>query len=78
MLKAKTFFESLGAPVYTEALNIRDPERCTAYIANVWREHSRLDVLINNAGGQFPQPALDFKPKGGPRSSTTTSMAPGI
>jgi citronellol/citronellal dehydrogenase len=64
LLKAKTFFESLGAPVYAEALNIRDPERCTAYIANVWRKHSRLDVLINNAGGQFPQPALDFKPKG--------------
>ena len=64
LLKAKTFFESLGAPVYAEALNIRDPEGCTAFIANVWREQSRLDVLINNAGGQFPQPALDFKPKG--------------
>ena len=24
----------------------------------------RLDALINNAGGQFPQMALDFKPKG--------------
>lgn len=64
LAKAQTFFESFGAKVYAEALNIRDHERCTAYIANVWRQLGGLDVLINNAGGQFPQMALDFKPKG--------------
>ena len=64
LAQAKTFFESLGAPVYAEAFNIRDHDRCAAFIANAWRELGRLDVLINNAGGQFPQMALDFKPKG--------------
>jgi NAD(P)-dependent dehydrogenase (short-subunit alcohol dehydrogenase family) len=64
LAKAKVFLESLGATIYAEALNIRDHERCAAYIANVWRELGRLDVLINNAGGQFPQMAIDFKPKG--------------
>jgi NAD(P)-dependent dehydrogenase (short-subunit alcohol dehydrogenase family) len=24
----------------------------------------RVEIVINNAGGQFPQPARDFKPKG--------------
>ena len=64
LAQAKTFLESLGAPVYAEAFNIRDHDRCAAFIANAWRELGRLDVLINNAGGQFPQMALDFKPKG--------------
>jgi citronellol/citronellal dehydrogenase len=64
LTKAKAFFESFGARIYAETFNIRDHERCRAYIANLWREFGALDVLINNAGGQFPQMALDFKPKG--------------
>src|SRR3954454_16719385 len=64
LAKAQAFFESFGARVYAEAFNIRDHERCAAYAANVWRELGGLDVLINNAGGQFPQMALEFKPKG--------------
>jgi citronellol/citronellal dehydrogenase len=64
LARAKAYFESFGAAVYAETFNIRDHERCAAYIANVWRERGRLDALINNAGGQFPQMALDFKPKG--------------
>jgi len=64
LTKAKQFFESFGARVYAEAFNIRDHERCVAYIGKVWCELQRVDALINNAGGQFPQMALDFKPKG--------------
>ena len=64
LAKAKAFFESFGPSVYAEAFNIREHARCAAFVDNVWRELGRLDVLINNAGGQFPQMALDFKPKG--------------
>lgn len=64
LARAKEFFESFGVRVYAEDFNIRDHERCAAYVANVWRDLGRLDVLINNAGGQFPQMALEFKPKG--------------
>jgi citronellol/citronellal dehydrogenase len=64
LAKAKAFFESFGPRVYAEAFNIREHTRCAAFVVNVWRELGRLDVLINNAGGQFPQMALDFKPKG--------------
>ena len=61
---AKTFLEGFGGRVYSHTFNIREPESCVSFIANVWRELGRLDVLVNNAGGQFPQAALDFKPKG--------------
>jgi citronellol/citronellal dehydrogenase len=61
---ARDFMQSLGARVYVEAFNIRDHERCASFIANTWRELGRVDALINNAGGQFAQMALDFKPKG--------------
>jgi citronellol/citronellal dehydrogenase len=64
LAKAKAFFESFGPRVYAEAFNIREHARCAAFVGNVWRELGRLDVLINNAGGQFPQMALDFNPKG--------------
>src|SRR5690606_21431076 len=29
-----------------------------------WEKHGRLDVLVNSAGGQFPQAAIDFSLKG--------------
>jgi NAD(P)-dependent dehydrogenase (short-subunit alcohol dehydrogenase family) len=64
LIKARAFFESFGASVHAEAFNIRDHERCADFVANVCREQGRLDVLVNNAGGQFPQMALDFTPKG--------------
>jgi citronellol/citronellal dehydrogenase len=64
LFKARAFLESLGARVYAEALNIRDHERCLAFVGNVWGKQGHLDVLINNAGGQFPQMAIDIKPKG--------------
>jgi citronellol/citronellal dehydrogenase len=30
----------------------------------VWSERGRLDLLVNSAGGQFPQAAIDFSEKG--------------
>jgi citronellol/citronellal dehydrogenase len=64
LARAKAFFEALGARVHAQAFNIRDHARCAAFTAEVWDELGRLDVLVNNAGGQFPQMALDFRPKG--------------
>jgi citronellol/citronellal dehydrogenase len=33
-------------------------------IDEAWQRWGRLDVLVNNAGGQFAQSAIDFSPKG--------------
>jgi citronellol/citronellal dehydrogenase len=62
--KAADFFRSLGATVEHRAMTIRDPDQVAALIGDTWDAFDRLDVLVNNAGGQFPQPAIDFSPKG--------------
>ncbi len=51
--------EAFGAP-----LDVRDAERCEAYVAEVLARWGRVDVLINNAGGQFPSPAQHISPRG--------------
>ena len=46
------------------ATNIREPEQVAALLARVHAEFGRLDLLVNNAGGQFPGAAIDFPAKG--------------
>jgi citronellol/citronellal dehydrogenase len=61
---AGTFLRGLGADVLAQTTNIRDPDQAAAIIEAAWKEFGALDVLVNNAGGQFAQAALDFKVKG--------------
>jgi len=53
-----------GIDVSTKQLNIKDPELIDAVFTELFEEYGGLDVLINNAGGQFPCPALDISPNG--------------
>jgi citronellol/citronellal dehydrogenase len=46
------------------ALNIRQRNEVEAMFEFVYREHGRVDILINSAGGQYPQAATDFSEKG--------------
>ncbi len=55
---------SIDVPVDTEEMTIRDPEQVAAMVDGIWDRHGRLDVVINNAGGQFSSPAVDISPKG--------------
>jgi citronellol/citronellal dehydrogenase len=59
-----SLLESMGAQVFSRSLTIRDPDQVDGFIEAVWDKFGTLDVLVNNAGGQFPQMALDFKVKG--------------
>jgi citronellol/citronellal dehydrogenase len=53
-----------GIAHFTRAMSIRDPAQVAALVDAVWERYDRLDVLVNNAGGQFAAPALDITPKG--------------
>ncbi len=53
-----------GAKVLPLTCNVREPEQVDALYARIGEEFGRLDFLVNNAGGQFPQDAIDFADKG--------------
>ncbi|AOR79928.1 short-chain dehydrogenase/reductase SDR [Sphingomonas sp. LH128] len=56
--------EEVGNEVLAVSTNIRDPEGVEALIGTVHDHFGGLDTLVNNAGGQFPQDAIDFTRKG--------------
>ena len=39
------------------SVDVRDPERVQAVVAEVQREHGRIDLLVNNAAGNFYAPS---------------------
>ena len=53
-----------GTQTLVQPLSIRDPDAVRALLDAAWAHFGRVDVLVNNAGGQFPQAAIDFSVKG--------------
>jgi citronellol/citronellal dehydrogenase len=53
-----------GARVSLHACDIRDEPGVRQMVADVLAAHGRIDGLVNNAGGQYPQPAKDMTLKG--------------
>lgn len=46
------------------ATDIRDANAVQTLFDTIWRDRGRVDGLVNSAGGQFPQPAIDYSVKG--------------
>jgi NAD(P)-dependent dehydrogenase (short-subunit alcohol dehydrogenase family) len=45
-------------------MTIREPEQVDQLVAATIDRFGRLDTVVNNGGGQFPQDAIDFSVKG--------------
>ncbi len=56
--------EAVGAKAIAVAVDVRDPEAISAAFDEVEQRLGAVDILINNAAGNFPQPAEDMSPGG--------------
>jgi citronellol/citronellal dehydrogenase len=53
-----------GIDAHHGTCDIREAESVSAFVQGVLDRFGRIDVLINNAGGQFPSPAESLTPRG--------------
>ncbi|MDH3200360.1 MAG: SDR family oxidoreductase [Myxococcales bacterium] len=56
--------ESQGIDAFGASCDIREPEMIDTLLEAVLKRFSRIDVLVNNAGGQFPTTAEALSAKG--------------
>jgi NAD(P)-dependent dehydrogenase (short-subunit alcohol dehydrogenase family) len=52
------------ANVVAQPCDIREPAQVEAFIKAVMTAFGRIDIVVNNAGGQFPSPAQHISPNG--------------
>jgi citronellol/citronellal dehydrogenase len=62
--KVVAFAQAKGASMTAMTVNVREPEAVDALFKAIHEKFGRLDYVVNNAGGQFPQNAIDYAPKG--------------
>jgi NAD(P)-dependent dehydrogenase (short-subunit alcohol dehydrogenase family) len=56
--------EALGAAVCTQRADVRKPEDVDALVDAVLARFGAVDILVNNAAGNFTVPSLDLTPNG--------------
>jgi peroxisomal 2,4-dienoyl-CoA reductase len=53
-----------GSKVSTVEVNVREPESVARMVERVSQQHGRLDILVNNAAGNFYAPSATLSPNG--------------
>jgi citronellol/citronellal dehydrogenase len=53
-----------GLSAAYQVLDIRNVDSVSAAFAAITATHGPLDILVNSAGGQFPQASIDYSEKG--------------
>lgn len=61
---ARAAMQSGGLAVAAQVCDIREEDAVSRLFDFAIERFGPLDLLVNNAGGQFPQAALDMSPKG--------------
>jgi peroxisomal 2,4-dienoyl-CoA reductase len=60
--RAAAQLQEAGGAVSTVAVDVRDPERVRAMVEQVTNERGRIDLLVNNAAGNFYAPSEALSP----------------
>lgn len=55
---------AVGGTVLAKTCDIREPAQVEAFVTAVRTELGGVDIVVNNAGGQFPAPAQHISPNG--------------
>src|SRR3954470_16922895 len=63
-LEETAALSAMPARVEAEACDIREEDQVDRLVDGVLERHRRIDLLVNNAGGQFLAPAESITPKG--------------
>ncbi|MFT4583625.1 MAG: citronellol/citronellal dehydrogenase [Gammaproteobacteria bacterium] len=64
LLDVVTAIRSVGLKADHAVLDIRSRDSVAEAFSSVYERYGKLDSLINSAGGQFPQPAIEYTDKG--------------
>lgn len=59
---ARAGIEARGGSVSAVQLDVRDPEQVKAAVDGVAQAHGRIDLLVNNAAGNFYAPSATLSP----------------
>lgn len=62
--KAASELKAKGVEVSYYPVNIRNEDEVENLFNQIEMEHGLIDVLVNNAGGQFTSPSIDITPNG--------------
>jgi len=62
--KVAAFARTQGARMLPIVADVREPDTVQALFARIGQECGTLTAVVNNAGGQYPQAAIDFSVKG--------------
>jgi NAD(P)-dependent dehydrogenase (short-subunit alcohol dehydrogenase family) len=60
----ETAAQAEGGRVEARPCDIREEDQVERLVDGVLERHGRIDLLVNNAGGQYMTPAEDITPKG--------------
>jgi len=60
----ETAAQADGGRVEARVCDIREEDQVEALVHSVLERHGQIDLLVNNAGGQYMTPAEDITPKG--------------